>query len=175
MRRFPGGSWHPTKRATLAAMRAPASLMLLTLVTLSTSGCEGVDPNAEEEKERGRVFVEAAAKENGAVQTASGLVYRTLTPGEGESPTASDRVTVHYTGRLIDGTTFDSSVNRGPATFPLSGVIRCWTEGVPRMRVGETALLVCPSDIAYGDRGRPPTIPGGATLQFEVELIAIAN
>ena len=154
-------------------MRALSCALLLACLASLTSGCEGFDPGAEEEKERGRVFTQAAAKENGAVQTESGLVFRTITPGDGESPAASDGVTVHYTGRLIDGTTFDSSVNRGPATFPLTGVIKCWTEGVPMMRVGETALLVCPSSIAYGDRGRPSAIPGGATLQFEVELIAI--
>ena len=83
-------------------------------------------------------------------------------------------MTVHYTGKLTDGTVFDSSVERGqPATFPLRGVIPCWTEGVQKMKTGGKATLVCPSDIAYGDRGRPPTIKPGATLVFDVELIEI--
>ena len=83
---------------------------------------------------------------------------------------------VHYDGRLPDGTVFDSSRQRGePAVFPLGGVIRCWTEGVGRMKVGERAVLTCPSDLAYGDRGQPPMIPGGATLIFDVELLEIVK
>ena len=102
------------------------------------------------------------------------MVIRTLQPGTGESPKATDTVKVHYHGTLTDGTVFDSSVQRGqPATFPLNGVIPCWTEGVQKMKVGEKAKLTCPSAIAYGDRGRPPTIPGGATLVFEISLISI--
>jgi FKBP-type peptidyl-prolyl cis-trans isomerase FkpA len=129
---------------------------------------------AKEEKGRSQSFAEAAAQQPGAVRTASGLVFRTLTPGKGASPTASDTVRVHYTGTLTDGKEFDSSVRRGqPVEFPLNGVIPCWTEGVQRMKVGEKARLVCPSDIAYGDQGRPPVIPGGATLVFEVELLGI--
>jgi FKBP-type peptidyl-prolyl cis-trans isomerase FkpA/FKBP-type peptidyl-prolyl cis-trans isomerase FklB len=85
-------------------------------------------------------------------------------------------VKVHYHGTLIDGTVFDSSVQRGqPATFPLNGVIPCWTEGVQRMKVGEKSRLVCPSQIAYGDRGAPPKIKPGATLVFEVELLEIVK
>jgi FKBP-type peptidyl-prolyl cis-trans isomerase FkpA len=126
------------------------------------------------EKERARSFLETAAKEQGSVKTGSGLVFRTLKAGSGKSPRATDVVRVHYHGTLLDGTVFDSSRQRGqPAEFPLNGVIPCWTEGVQRMKVGETARLVCPSEIAYGDRGAPPTIPGGATLVFEVELLAI--
>jgi FKBP-type peptidyl-prolyl cis-trans isomerase FkpA len=85
-------------------------------------------------------------------------------------------VKVNYRGTLIDGTEFDSSYKRNqPAQFPLSGVIRCWTEGVQKMKVGGKARLVCPSEIAYGDSGRPPTIPGGATLIFEIELLEIGG
>ena len=117
-----------------------------------------------------------AAKEEGAVVTASGLVYRQLQEGKGESPRATDMVRVHYRGTFPDGKEFDSSYKRGqPADFPLNGVIPCWTEGVPMIKTGGKARLICPSDIAYGDEGRPPTIPGGATLIFEVELLEIVK
>ena len=111
----------------------------------------------------------------GTTRLPSGLVYKTLTPGNGPSPSAADKVKVNYEGRLTNGTVFDSSYKRGqPAEFPLNQVIKCWTEGVQKMKVGEKARLVCPSDIAYGDHGHPPTIPGGATLVFDVELLSIA-
>jgi FKBP-type peptidyl-prolyl cis-trans isomerase len=85
-------------------------------------------------------------------------------------------VKVHYEGRLIDGKVFDSSRARGePATFPLSGVIKCWTEGVQTMKVGGTAQLICPADLAYGANGSPPTIPPQATLVFDVELLDIVK
>jgi FKBP-type peptidyl-prolyl cis-trans isomerase FkpA len=129
---------------------------------------------AEAEKAKAGAFIENAAKEPGAVKTASGLVFKTITPGTGKSPVASDLVKVHYHGTLTNGEVFDSSVKRGePVDFALNAVIPCWTEGVQKMKVGEKARLVCPSSIAYGDQGRPPTIPGGATLVFEVELLAI--
>jgi FKBP-type peptidyl-prolyl cis-trans isomerase FkpA len=126
------------------------------------------------EKEKAKGALEAAAREPGAVKTPSGLVIRTIRPGNGETPKPEDRVKVHYEGRLLDGSEFDSSRKRGqPATFPLNGVIKCWSEGVGRMKVGEQAELTCPADIAYGDGGRPPQIPGGATLVFNVELLGI--
>ena len=129
---------------------------------------------AEAEKAKAAAFTDNAAKEAGAVKTASGLVFKTITPGTGKSPVASDLVKVHYHGTLTNGEVFDSSVKRGePVDFALNAVIPCWTEGVQRMKVGEKARLVCPSSIAYGDQGRPPQIPGGATLVFEVELLAI--
>lgn len=129
---------------------------------------------AEAEKARSRAFEEAAAKEEGAVKTASGLVFRTITAGDGASPAATETVKVHYEGKLIDGTVFDSSVERGtPVELKLDGVIPCWTEALQRMKAGEKARLVCPSAIAYGDGGRPPTIPGGATLVFEVQLLEV--
>ena len=93
--------------------------------------------------------------------------------GTGRSPTAEDTVRVHYHGTFRDGRVFDSSVDRGePISFPLNGVISCWTEGVQKMKVGGKAKLVCPSDTAYGDAGQGP-IPGGAALTFEVELLGI--
>ncbi len=116
----------------------------------------------------------AAAKEPGAVVTASGLVYRSLRDGTGASPSASDKVKVHYRGTFPDGKEFDSSYKRGePIEFPLSGVIKCWTEGVQRIKVGGKAKLTCPPAIAYGERGAGGTIPPNATLLFEVELLAI--
>jgi FKBP-type peptidyl-prolyl cis-trans isomerase FkpA len=116
----------------------------------------------------------AAAKEEGAVVTASGLVYRSLKEGSGASPKASDKVTVHYRGTFPDGREFDSSYKRGqPIDFPLSGVIACWTEGVQRMKTGGKAKLTCPSEIAYGARGAGGVIPPNATLVFEVELLGI--
>jgi FKBP-type peptidyl-prolyl cis-trans isomerase FkpA len=129
---------------------------------------------AEATKAKASAFADDAAKEPGAVKTATGLVFKSLSPGTGKSPVPTDKVKVHYKGTLTDGTEFDSSVKRGqPVDFKLNEVVPCWTEGLQKMKVGEKARLVCPSSIAYGDQGRPPTIPGGATLVFEVELIAI--
>ncbi len=107
-------------------------------------------------------------------KTASGLVYKELRAGSGASPKATDKVTVNYRGTLTNGTEFDSSYKRNaPATFPLNGVIPCWTEGVQMMKVGGKAQLTCPPAIAYGDRGAPPVVPPNATLIFEVELLKI--
>jgi FKBP-type peptidyl-prolyl cis-trans isomerase FkpA len=127
---------------------------------------------AEAEKAKSQPFIDAAAKEPGAVTTPTGLVFRSIQEGTGPSPAATDVVKVHYTGSLIDGKVFDSSAQRGqPAELPLNGVIPCWTEGVQKMKVGGKAKLVCPSSIAYGDMGRPGVIPPGATLVFDVELL----
>jgi FKBP-type peptidyl-prolyl cis-trans isomerase FkpA len=120
-------------------------------------------------------FLAAQAAKKGAQTTESGLIYTVITPGKGASPSATDKVRVHYHGTLRDGTVFDSSVERGePAEFPLNRVIACWTEGVAMMKEGGKSLLVCPASIAYGDRstGR---IPAGAALSFEVELIEIVK
>ena len=126
------------------------------------------------EKKAGQAFVDKAATEKGASKTPSGFVITTLKPGTGPQPTAKDTVKVHYHGTLTDGTVFDSSVQRGePATLPLDKVIKCWSEGVQQMKVGGKSKLVCPSDVAYGDQGRPPRIKPGATLVFEVELLGI--
>jgi FKBP-type peptidyl-prolyl cis-trans isomerase FkpA len=119
----------------------------------------------------------AAAKEPGAVVTPSGLVYRSLKDGSGASPAETDKVKVHYRGTFPDGKEFDSSYARNaPAEFPLNRVIKCWTEGVQRMKVGGKAKLTCPAAIAYGERGAGGgLIPPNATLQFEVELLGIAG
>lgn len=131
---------------------------------------------AAQEKKAGETVIAKAAAEKGAVKTAAGAVVIPLKVGTGPAPSATDKVKVHYHGTLTDGTVFDSSVQRGePITFPLDGVIRCWTEGVQQMKVGGKARLVCPPDTAYGDRGAPPRIRPGATLVFEVELLEIVK
>lgn len=123
--------------------------------------------------EKGAKFMAENKSKPGVKTTASGLQYQTLQPGKGKSPKATDTVRVHYTGTLIDGTKFDSSVDRGqPAEFPLNGVIRGWTEGLQLMKVGEKARFVIPSELAYGPQGRP-SIPPSSTLVFEVELLEI--
>jgi FKBP-type peptidyl-prolyl cis-trans isomerase len=131
---------------------------------------------AAKEKEAGVAFAAKAAAEPGAVKTDSGLIKRTIQEGTGPSPTAEDTVKVHYTGTLRDGTVFDSSSKRGePAQFKLGGVIPCWTEALQGMKVGGKAHIVCPAEIAYGDRGFPGSIPPGATLAFDVELLEIVK
>jgi FKBP-type peptidyl-prolyl cis-trans isomerase len=134
---------------------------------------ERMSAAATAEKTAAGAFLAKMAKEPGAKRSESGMIFIPVTDGTGASPTATSTVKVHYHGTLRDGTVFDSSVQRGePISFPLNGVIPCWTEGVQMMKVGGKAKLVCPSDTAYGDQGSGP-IPGGAALQFEVELLGI--
>lgn len=131
---------------------------------------------AAKEKEAGQAFAAQAAAEPGAVTKPSGLVIRTIQEGSGASPGPDDSVKVHYTGTLRDGKVFDSSVKRGePAQFKLGGVVPCWTEALQTMKVGGKARIICPAEIAYGDRGFPGSIPPGATLAFEVELLEIVK
>jgi FKBP-type peptidyl-prolyl cis-trans isomerase FkpA len=172
----------------------PAELNILKqAITDSSSGKPALDINewgpkiqglaqargtkvAEREKAVARAFVAKIASAPGAVSSESGLVYIEQTAGTGKSPQATDTVTVHYRGTLTNGTEFDSSYKRNQtASFALNGVIKCWTEGVQKMKEGGKAKLVCPSNIAYGDQGRPPTIPGGATLIFEIELMKVGQ
>jgi FKBP-type peptidyl-prolyl cis-trans isomerase FkpA len=118
----------------------------------------------------------AAAKEADAIVTPSGLVYRSLKNGTGASPAAADKVKVHYRGTFPDGREFDSSYKRNePTEFPLNRVIACWTEGVQLMKPGGKAKLTCPASIAYGERGAGAVIPPNATLQFEIELLAVSG
>jgi FKBP-type peptidyl-prolyl cis-trans isomerase len=131
---------------------------------------------AEKEKEAAKPFLEKMAQEKGAKKLDSGVIYIEQKAGTGDAPKATDKVKVHYTGKLTDGTVFDSSVERGqPATFPLNQVIKCWTDGVQQMKVGGKAKIICPADVAYGDRGAPPKIKPGSTLQFDVELLEIVK
>ena len=117
-----------------------------------------------------------AAAEAGAVTTPSGMVYKSMKDGSGASPAATDTVQVHYRGSFPGGKEFDSSYKRGePARFPLNGVIKCWTEGVQKMKVGGKAKLTCPAALAYGERGAGADIPPNSTLQFEVELLGIGG
>jgi len=130
----------------------------------------------EKEKKAGAAFLAKAAAESGVKKTVSGAIVKTLKEGGGPSPSATDKVKVHYHGTLVDGTVFDSSVKRGqPVTFPLGNVIKCWTEGLQQMKVGGKSRLVCPANIAYGERGSPPVIRPGATLIFDVELLEIVK
>ena len=129
---------------------------------------------AESEKKAGAAFLASEAAQPGAVKQPTGFIYKEVKAGTGAAPKATDKVKVHYRGTLTDGTVFDSSIDRGqPATFPLNGVIPCWTQGLQLMKEGGKARLVCPSELAYGDAGSAPKIKGGATLVFEVELISI--
>ena len=118
--------------------------------------------------------IDKAAKEKGAVKTASGMVYKSIREGKGKSPLASNTVEVNYRGTLTNGKEFDSSYKRHQSiSFPLSGVIPCWTEGVQKMKVGGKAKLVCPPELAYGSSGAGSDVPPNATLIFEVELLNI--
>ena len=127
-----------------------------------------------EMKEAGDKFLAENLKNENVKVTPSGLQYIVEKEGEGVSPTAEDEVTVHYTGKLLDGSVFDSSVSRGePATFPLNRVIPGWTEGVQLMKEGGKYTFFIPSDLAYGPQGIPNVIPPHSTLIFEVELIKV--
>jgi FKBP-type peptidyl-prolyl cis-trans isomerase FkpA len=134
-----------------------------------------VEAGLKREKEAGTAYIAKAAAESGAVKTSSGLVYKSTKEGTGATPTASDTVQVHYEGKFLDGKVFDSSLKKDPVTFPLGGVIPCWTEGVQQMKVGGEAQLVCPPELAYGDQGQPPRMRGGATLVFTVKLLDIVK
>lgn len=128
--------------------------------------------SGEKQAAAGKDFLEKAALEKGALKTASGMVYTPLADGKGDSPAATDTVKVNYRGTLIDGIEFDSSYKRGKSIeFKLDSVIKCWTEGVQKMKPGGRAKLVCPPALAYGDTGAGELILPGATLVFEVELL----
>ena len=126
--------------------------------------------------EAGKAFIAEKAADPAVKSTPSGLHYKVIEEGSGASPTATDKVTVHYTGMLIDGTVFDSSVERGqPATFGLNQVIAGWTEGVQLMKPGAKFQFYIPYQLAYGERGSPPKIGPGETLIFDIELISVGE
>jgi FKBP-type peptidyl-prolyl cis-trans isomerase FkpA len=129
---------------------------------------------AQHQKELGQAYLDKAAAAPGATKTATGLLYIPVTPGSGPVPARSDRVKVNYEGRLIDGTVFDSSAQHGQAaTLSVGSIIQCWTEALQLMKVGGKSRIICPAPLAYGDRGAPPKIMPGSTLEFDVELLSI--
>ncbi len=142
--------------------------------TMKAKQQEKIVKDAEENIALGQKFLEENAKREGVQTTESGIQYEVITAADGDKPLATDTVKVHYVGSLINGEQFDSSIERGqPAVFPLNRVISGWTEGVQLMSVGAKYKFAIPADLAYGPNGKPPTIPGNAVLQFEIELLEI--
>lgn len=161
-------------------VRPSPRLAIALLAALPLVGCqEPASPPAEPAEEaakpmNGATFRAENAQREGVVTLPSGLQYEVLAEGDGASPGPTDRVVTHYHGTLIDGTVFDSSVERGqPATFPVNGVIAGWTEALQLMQVGDKWRLVLPPELAYGERGAGARIGPGATLVFEVELLEV--
>ncbi len=135
---------------------------------------KAMEKKSSKMKEEGNIFLENNKKNEGVQVTASGLQFKVITSGKGKTPGASDNVTVHYTGKLINGTVFDSSVERGePASFGVGQVIPGWTEALQLMHEGDKWLLYIPYNLAYGERGAGAQIPPYSTLLFEVELIKV--
>jgi len=130
---------------------------------------------ASREKEIGAPYLARMAKDPKAKKTPSGAIVIPEQEGTGPAPKETDKVKVNYTGTLVNGNVFDSSQGRGPAEFPLNQVVKCWTEALQLMKVGGKAKVICPSALAYGERGNPPVIPGNAVLTFEVELLDIGK
>ncbi len=161
-----GGALKMTDEEMNAAMQA-----------FSTLQQEKMNAQLEAQAQAGRDFLAQNGTKQGITTTASGLQYQVVTEAADASapmPKATDTVSVHYTGTLIDGTVFDSSVERNePATFPLNGVIPGWTEGLQLMKVGSKYRFFIPSALAYGEAGAPPVIPPNSTLIFDVELLSI--
>lgn len=161
------------KRLVLLSCVALPLLVAGAAIEAAAAGAEQ-NEEAAENKAKGEAFLAENGAREGVDTTESGLQYEILEAGSGPKPSATDTVTVHYRGTLLDGTQFDSSYERGPpATFPLNRVISGWTEGLQLMPVGSTWKLYIPSELAYGDRGAPPSIGPGETLIFEVKLLDI--
>jgi FKBP-type peptidyl-prolyl cis-trans isomerase FklB len=159
-----------------APMRFPDDEMQAAFTTINQQVQSAASEAAQSNKVTGQAFLDENAKKEGVIVTDSGLQYEIITEGNGDKPKQSDTVITHYHGTLIDGTIFDSSVDRGePAQFPVNGVIQGWIEALQLMPVGSKWRLTIPSDLAYGDQGSAPTINPGATLIFEIELLDIKN
>ncbi len=143
---------------------------------LQTYFMEASTRESNKNKEEGENFLAENKTKDGVITTESGLQYKVEKEGDGPKPTATDRVKVHYTGTLLDGTVFDSSIERGePATFGVGQVIRGWTEGLQIMPVGSKYIFWIPSDLAYGERGAGQDIKPNSVLKFEVELLEIVQ
>jgi len=154
------------------------SILTLTFALALFAGCAPKEnnppPPAGAKSGDGEAFLAANAKQAGVITTASGLEYRVIKSGTGATPKSSDKVKVHYHGTLIDGTVFDSSVQRGePIVFPVGGVIPGWVEALQLMRVGDKWQLFIPARLAYGEQSPTPAIPPNSVLIFEVELLGI--
>ena len=180
-------------RATMNQLKHIKSLLVIAAGAALLAGCSGSDQGtattpaaatnppvaasaggATDAKAAGEAFLAANAKKDGVITTASGLQYTVMKSGTGDSPKATDTVTVHYTGTLIDGTVFDSSVQRGtPASFPVNAVIPGWVEALQLMKVGDKWKLFIPANLAYGAQSPGPQIPANSMLIFEVELLGI--
>lgn len=142
-------------------------------LSFSNAPDEEAAMSAELSQEKNEAYLEQNATKDGVSVTPSGLQFRSVKAGSGKAPGPTSVVTVHYTGKLINGKKFDSSVGGEPISFPLNRVIPGWTEGLQLMKEGETAELVIPQDLGYGARGAPGAIPPYQTLVFEVELIKV--
>ncbi len=147
---------------------------LIVAVLIFVGNVSLADSDIEKEKAESQKFIDKEAKIAKSEQTLSGLVYRPIKIGKGDYPGAADTVTVEYKGMLRTGKVFDASPKGKPISFPLTGVIPCWTEALKKMQVGGSAVIICPSHIAYGDQGTGKDIPGGAALKFEVSLLKTA-
>ena len=147
---------------------------ILAFAALAVAGCGGSAPSPEATMSADATFLATNRAKPGVTTLPSGLQYRVITPGKGRKPKASDNVTVHYRGTLVNGTEFDSSYKRNePATFPVGGVIAGWVEALQLMEEGAKWELVIPAELGYGARGAGGVIPPNATLIFEVELLKI--
>jgi len=150
------------------------SFFILALALGLFAGCSGKKDRAAVQTGPGATFLAENAKKEGVITTASGLQYKIIKSGTGESPRLTDTVKVNYQGTLIDGTVFDSSMQHGgPATFPVNGVVPGWTEALQLMKVGDKWQLFIPANLAYGDQSPTAAIPPNSVLIFEVELLGI--
>jgi FKBP-type peptidyl-prolyl cis-trans isomerase len=135
---------------------------------------KALEKAAAREKQQGPPYLAKMAKEKGAARTPGGAIVIPLREGTGPSPAPTDKVKVHYTGSLVSGRVFETTVNRGPVELPLAQTVRCWTEAFPTLKVGGRAKIVCPPELAYGESGKGG-LPGNAVLTFEVELLEIVK